>query len=166
MNDEASPIRGADRKEGALIHGDKRPNKPDLWAEFHEKAAELPQELRRTFDLVFGQRLPESKAAEILGVPVRTLRRRCQSALLILLGNHGGADHPEQEWESLNRRRIELIEKECGIGLSEDEQEELERIQKITGRYLNIIAPLPFAWLEQFEERARRAGIPLESEEA
>jgi hypothetical protein len=33
------------------------------------------------------------------------------------------------------------------------------------GRYLNVIAPLPFDMLERFEEQARRAGVLLEEEE-
>ncbi len=78
----------------------------------------------------------------------------------------GNTDNPAEKWESLNRRRVELIEKEADVGLGEDEQSELEGIQKETGRYFNTIAPLPFDMLEEFEERARRAGIHLDDEEA
>src|SRR5262245_55813488 len=79
-------------------------------------------------------------------------------------GSPGEINHPGEGWESLNRRRLELIEKEAGDGLSEEEQSELERIQEVTGRYLNVVAPLPFERLERLEERARRAGIRLEEE--
>jgi hypothetical protein len=78
----------------------------------------------------------------------------------------GDVDHPQGRWESLNKRRLDLIEKEAGAGLSGDEQAELERIQEETGRYLNAVAPLPFELLERFEERARRAGVRLDDEEA
>ena len=78
----------------------------------------------------------------------------------------GNVDRSEGRWESLNKRRLELIEKEAGVGLSEDEQSELETIQKETGRRLNIIAPSPFELLERLEEQVRRAGIPLDQEEA
>jgi hypothetical protein len=81
-------------------------------------------------------------------------------------GALGDINDPEVPWESLNKRRLELIEKEASVGLSEEEQSELETIQKVTGRYLNVVAPLPFEILERFEERARRAGIRLDDEEA
>ena len=71
-----------------------------------------------------------------------------------------------EEWKALTKRRIELIDKEAGDGLDAEELAELERIQKVTGKYLNRIAPLPFDLLDQFEERARRAGLRLEQEEA
>jgi hypothetical protein len=76
----------------------------------------------------------------------------------------GTVDDPQREWEALNQRRIELIDKEAGGRLTQEESE-LERIQKDTGRYLNIIAPLPFDWLERFEEPARRAGVRLDQDE-
>jgi hypothetical protein len=65
---------------------------------------------------------------------------------------------------SLDERRLELIEKEAAVGLSVDEQDELETIQEATGRCLNSILPLPFEMLERLEERARRAGIRLDAE--
>jgi hypothetical protein len=77
----------------------------------------------------------------------------------------GGGENPAEKWEWLNRRRVALIEKEAGDGLGADEQSELDRIQRETGRYHNTIAPLPFDMLEQFEESARRAGIRLDEEE-
>jgi hypothetical protein len=165
MNDELRPIREADVREGGTFPATDDPSKTGLWAELLERAAELPERLRKTFDLVFSQGLPETKVAAILGVPIRTVRRRCQSALLALLGRHGDTNHPEQAWEALNQRRVDLIEKESNAGLSQDEQTELEKIQEVTGKYLNIIAPLPFDRLEQVEEQARRAGIRLGQEE-
>ncbi len=75
-------------------------------------------------------------------------------------------DHPEARWESLEKRRRDLIEKEAGDGLDEEERNELEALQKETGQFLNLVAPLPFEVLEQFEERARRAGVRLEEEGA
>jgi hypothetical protein len=77
-------------------------------------------------------------------------------------GSPGDINHPGEGWESLNKRRLELIEKEAGGGLSEEEQSELETIQEVTGRYLNVVASLPLEKLGRFEERARRAGIRLE----
>jgi hypothetical protein len=67
---------------------------------------------------------------------------------------------------SLNKRRLELIEKEAGSGLSAGEQSELEAIQKQTARHLNVVAPSPVETLERYGERARRTGFRLDGEGA
>jgi hypothetical protein len=78
----------------------------------------------------------------------------------------GNVDDPQGEWESINERRSQLIDKEENEDLSGGEQDELDRIQRDTARYSNILAPLPFDVLERFEERARRLGLRFEQEEA
>ena len=50
------------------------------WTEFHEHVGTLPDELREVVDLVFYQGLSQPDAAELLGVSVRTIQRRWNSA--------------------------------------------------------------------------------------
>ncbi len=62
-------------------------NEPSLlsaWTEFHQQVAKLPREEREVVDLLFYQELPQAEASELLGVTVRTVQRRWQSALLRL----------------------------------------------------------------------------------
>lgn len=54
------------------------------WAEFHQAAAELPDDERECFDLLFYQGLTQDEAAAALGVAVRTVKRRWRSARLLL----------------------------------------------------------------------------------
>jgi hypothetical protein len=136
------------------------------WPVLIQLSEKLPEPLRETFDLLLQEGLSRSEAAARLGVDAKTVGRRWRKAILALREELVDVDHPDEKWEALNKRRVELIEKEADAGLSEEELSELEAIQKEIGRYLNIIAPLPFEVLEQFEERARRAGIRLDDEEA
>jgi RNA polymerase sigma-70 factor (ECF subfamily) len=48
------------------------------WAEFHELAADLPEEIGEVFDLVFYQGLSHAEAASLLGVSKKTVQRRWQ----------------------------------------------------------------------------------------
>jgi RNA polymerase sigma-70 factor (ECF subfamily) len=54
------------------------------WQEFHELIQQLPDEEREVVDLLFYQELPQAEAAALLGVSIRTVQRRWQSALLQL----------------------------------------------------------------------------------
>jgi RNA polymerase sigma-70 factor (ECF subfamily) len=54
------------------------------WQELHEQIHRLPAEEREVVDLLFYQELPQGEAAILLGVSVRTVQRRWQSALLKL----------------------------------------------------------------------------------
>jgi RNA polymerase sigma-70 factor (ECF subfamily) len=54
------------------------------WAEFHEHAGTLPDEEREVFDLLWYQQLSQEQAAALLGVSVRTVKRRWQRARLQL----------------------------------------------------------------------------------
>jgi len=46
------------------------------WTELHERAQELPGEERDVFDLLYYHGLTQAEAAEILGISLRTLKRR------------------------------------------------------------------------------------------
>lgn len=61
------------------------------WSEFHQHVGQLPEEERETFDLIWYQGLDQESAAETLGVSVRTVKRRWQSARLALARTYGGA---------------------------------------------------------------------------
>ncbi len=54
------------------------------WCEFHEQVQKLPETEREVMLLLFYQELPQAEAAAILGVSVRAVQRRWQSALLKL----------------------------------------------------------------------------------
>jgi RNA polymerase sigma-70 factor (ECF subfamily) len=55
-----------------------------LWTEFHQHVEQLPDEEREVFDLIFYQELSQAEASELLGVSLRTIKRRWRSAKLIL----------------------------------------------------------------------------------
>jgi RNA polymerase sigma factor (sigma-70 family) len=54
------------------------------WTEFHRRIAELPEEDRELFDLLYYQGQSQPAAAEQLGLPLTTLKRRWQAARLRL----------------------------------------------------------------------------------
>lgn len=54
------------------------------WAELHRHIGDLPDDERELFGLLFYQGLRQTEAAELLGVTVRTVQRRWQTALLKL----------------------------------------------------------------------------------
>jgi RNA polymerase sigma-70 factor (ECF subfamily) len=60
------------------------PGKLAVWTDFHRQVQELPDEEREVFDLVWYQNLKQTEAAELLGVPPRTVMRRWQRACLKL----------------------------------------------------------------------------------
>jgi RNA polymerase sigma factor (sigma-70 family) len=63
------------------------------WCEIHTFIANLPDDVREPFDLIFYQGLSQPEAARVLGVSLRTLKRRWQEARLRLM-NRLGADWP------------------------------------------------------------------------
>lgn len=54
------------------------------WSEFHEQIDKLPDEEREVFDLLWFQGLSQDEAASVLGISLRTVKRRWQSARLSL----------------------------------------------------------------------------------
>jgi RNA polymerase sigma-70 factor (ECF subfamily) len=55
-----------------------------VWTDFHRQVELLPEDEREVFDLLWYQDLPQPEAAVLLGVDVRTIRRRWLSARLKL----------------------------------------------------------------------------------
>jgi RNA polymerase sigma factor (sigma-70 family) len=68
------------------LAADASPPSQDLagWTEFHQQVEKLPDEERQVFDLLWYQGLKQAEAAEMLGVAERTIKRRWQSARLML----------------------------------------------------------------------------------
>jgi RNA polymerase sigma factor (sigma-70 family) len=73
--------------------GSDSPSRLALWADLHRAIAKLSREDRTLFELLYYQGLTQPEAAEVLGVPLRTLKRRWQQAKLRLM-EHFGDDLP------------------------------------------------------------------------
>jgi RNA polymerase sigma-70 factor (ECF subfamily) len=56
----------------------------DAWAAFHEQVQTLPDEEQQIVNLLFYHELSQADAATLLGVSERTVKRRWQSARLLL----------------------------------------------------------------------------------
>jgi RNA polymerase sigma factor (sigma-70 family) len=62
----------------------EEPSRLASWREFHEQVAQLPDEEREMFDLLWYQGLGQAEAAKLLGISERTVQRRWQTARLRL----------------------------------------------------------------------------------
>ncbi len=69
---------------------DDDPGRLAAWTEFHRQAETLPEEEREIFDLLWYQGLSQAEAAALLNVSDRTVKRRWQSARLLLHDRLGG----------------------------------------------------------------------------
>lgn len=66
----------------------------------------------------------------------------------------------KKEFESKNKRRLELLGKEFDGGeLTKEEEQELAELTKETERYVDAVYPLPFAMLDELRDIARREGL-------
>jgi RNA polymerase sigma factor (sigma-70 family) len=75
-------------ERGGSLHG--RAEEPDDladWTEFHERVDQLSETEREIVNLLFYEALTQEEAAQLLGVNVRTVKRRWQEARLTLYGN-------------------------------------------------------------------------------
>jgi RNA polymerase sigma factor (sigma-70 family) len=75
-------------ERGGSLHG--RAEEPDDladWIEFHERVDKLPETELEIVNLLFYEDLNQEEAAQLLGVNVRTVKRRWQAARLRLHGN-------------------------------------------------------------------------------
>lgn len=73
-------------------HPDDRdePSSLAAWSAFHEAVEHLPEAEQEVFGLLFYDGLKQSDAAQVLGISLATLKRRWQSARLMLQELHGG----------------------------------------------------------------------------
>jgi RNA polymerase sigma factor (sigma-70 family) len=74
----------ADDEGGSLRLPDKEPENLEDWIVFHSQVKKLPAELFEIFDLLFYNGLTQEEAARVLGVSLRTVKRRWQTAQLTL----------------------------------------------------------------------------------
>ena len=61
------------------------------WTEFHEAVAQLPDDLRATFDLLWYQEMSQAEAAALLGIAVPTVKLRWMKGRLHVQQALGGA---------------------------------------------------------------------------
>lgn len=61
------------------------PEKLAMWTDIHEAIAAAPADERELFDLLYYQGLRQAEAAEVLGVPLSTLKTRWQAARVNLM---------------------------------------------------------------------------------
>jgi hypothetical protein len=66
-----------------------------------------------------------------------------------------------EPWTSKNKRRVELINKEFSVGLTEAEARELAQLQGEIERYLDGGFPLPFELLKELRGCAREEGLSV-----
>jgi RNA polymerase sigma-70 factor (ECF subfamily) len=68
-------------EEGGAIHDRaEQPKDLEAWSAFHAQVDALPDEEREVVNLVWYEGLTQEEAARVLGVSLRTLKRRWQSA--------------------------------------------------------------------------------------
>lgn len=68
-----------------------------------------------------------------------------------------------EEFEAMNRRRLDLIDKEYdGGGLTTEEAAELAYLTCAVGRYLDALSPTTDKIIEHIKGRARKAGLSLD----
>ena len=60
------------------------PDSIEDWTRFHEAIDGLPDDEKSVFDLLWYEGLQQAEAAELLGVSVRTVKRRWRSAKILL----------------------------------------------------------------------------------
>ena len=54
------------------------------WTNFHQQAGALPEEEREVFNLLWYEKLSQQEAAAVLGVHIRTVKRRWRNARILL----------------------------------------------------------------------------------
>jgi len=73
-----------DEAGGSISSHSAEPDDLDRWAEFHTGVESLPKEQKEVVDLLYYDDLSQQEAAELLGIGVRTVKRRWQAAKLRL----------------------------------------------------------------------------------
>lgn len=69
-----------DSNGGKLANRAEEPEDVSDWSEFHGQVELLPEEEKEVVNLLYYEGLGQAEAAELLGVSVRTVKRRWQSA--------------------------------------------------------------------------------------
>lgn len=74
----------ADDAGGSLHRKDEEPNDPAEWTEFHKQVESLPEEEKEVVNLLWYEGLTQEETAKLLGISLRTVKRRWHSARLKL----------------------------------------------------------------------------------
>ena len=74
----------ADEAGGSLHGKDDEPNDPAKWTEFHQHVEALPDEEKEVVNLLWYEGLTQDETAKLLGIALRTVKRRWHSARLKL----------------------------------------------------------------------------------
>jgi RNA polymerase sigma factor (sigma-70 family) len=74
----------SDDDGGSLSRYAAEPDDLDRWAEFHAGVEGLPKEQKEVVNLLYYEGLSQEEVAELLGIGVRTVKRRWQAAKLRL----------------------------------------------------------------------------------
>jgi RNA polymerase sigma-70 factor (ECF subfamily) len=84
------PVDPTGSDSGTVAEGDDDPYRLAIWEEIHSRIAAMPEADRQLFDLLYYQGLRQAEAAALLGIPIRTFKRRWQVArtrLMTALGS-------------------------------------------------------------------------------
>jgi RNA polymerase sigma-70 factor (ECF subfamily) len=89
LGEAANRCRGLDDGIAEAVNGSAEPRYAEPgsledWSEFHRQAGLLPEEESEVFNLLWYHEMSQEQAAAVLGVSARTVKRRWQSARLIL----------------------------------------------------------------------------------
>jgi RNA polymerase sigma-70 factor (ECF subfamily) len=87
---------GAKRADSGLLaqapDGAEEPTTLEGWTRFHEAVEALPEPAREAFNLLWYEGLDQPEAAGVLGISLRSIKRRWQNARLLLFDAlHGEA---------------------------------------------------------------------------
>jgi len=83
-------MQAPDESGGSLHAAADEPEDLAQWTQFHTLVESLPEDEREVVNLLFYEALTQDEAAQLLGVNVRTVKRRWHSARLTLNGNQDG----------------------------------------------------------------------------
>jgi RNA polymerase sigma factor (sigma-70 family) len=89
-SNHATDHQSPDEPGGRFDRTVHEPEDISEWAEFHEEADNLPEDLREVVNLLFYQGLSHQEAADVLGISLATVKRRWQAARVHLHDKLGG----------------------------------------------------------------------------
>lgn len=82
--------QAADDEGGSISRTSHEPSSVEQWADFHQAVERLPVDEKEVFGLLWYDGLSKEEASQALGISLRTLKRRWQSARVILFQAMGG----------------------------------------------------------------------------
>jgi hypothetical protein len=132
------------------------------------KAVGREPELLGVPDFVFGRSLsaaagdPFGDLSELLERPRVAAGLETAIRFLNLLSEERQRRRDDAVWDKLNQRRLELIDRDIGQGLSVSERAELEDLEKKADDYLDKVAPLPFEMIEKLKAALAEDGLTVD----